>query len=80
MASITVKDIPDDLYEKFKETAKQERRSLNAEVIVAMEALIQQADQRRERQTALQHINARRRRRPLNVVDSLSLLREDRAR
>ena len=80
MASITVKDIPDELYQRFKETAQQDRRSLNAEVIVAMETLIQQHLQLQERQAALQRINERRRRRPRNVVDSLTLLREDRER
>jgi hypothetical protein len=80
MASITVKDIPDELYERFKETAQQDRRSLNAEVIVAMETLVQQAIQLRERKAALQRINERRRQRPRNAVDSLALLREDRER
>jgi len=80
MANITVKDIPDDLYEQFKETAQQDRRSLNAEVIIAMESLVQQHLQLRERRVALERINERRRRRPLNVVDSLALLREDRER
>ena len=80
MASITIKDIPDELYEQFKATAQQDRRSINAEVIVAMEALVRETAQLRERKAALSRINERRRRRPLNVVDSLDLLREDRAR
>ena len=80
MANITVKDIPDELYEQFKATAQQDRRSLNAEIIVAMEALVQQAAQLHERKAALQRINERRRRRPRNAVDSLALLREDRER
>jgi len=80
MASITIKDIPDELYEKFKETARQDRRSLNAEVIIAMETLVQQTIQLHERQAALQRINERRRLRPRNDVDSLALLREDRER
>lgn len=80
MANITVKDIPDDLYEQFKETAREDRRSLNAEVIVAMETLVQQTAQLRERKGALQRINERRRQRPRNVVDSLELLRDDRER
>jgi hypothetical protein len=80
MASITVKDIPEELYEQFKETAQRDRRSLNAELIVAMETLVHHTAQLRERQAALQRINERRRQRPRNAVDSLALLREDRER
>lgn len=78
MASITVKDIPDALYEQFKEMARQDQRSLNDEVIVTMETLVQQAIQLRERKAALQRINERRRLRPRNAVDSMALRREGR--
>jgi hypothetical protein len=80
MASITIKDIPDELYEQFKATAHQDRRSLNAEVIVAMEILVREGLQLRERRAALSRINERRRQRPINIVDSVALLREDRER
>ena len=33
MATITVKNIPNDLYKKLKETASSHRRSINNEVI-----------------------------------------------
>ena len=39
MPSITVKDIPDELYSQFKAIAQAERRSVNSEVIVAMVSL-----------------------------------------
>ncbi len=42
MPAITVKDIPDQLYNRFKELAERDHRSLNAEVIVAMEQMIKQ--------------------------------------
>ncbi len=36
MATITVKNIPGDLYEHLKERAQAHRRSLNSEVIVCL--------------------------------------------
>ena len=37
MATITVKNIPDDLYKKLKENASINRRSINREVIYCIE-------------------------------------------
>jgi len=37
MATITIKNIPDDVYAKLKESAKANHRSINNEVIVAIE-------------------------------------------
>ncbi|MFZ1730812.1 MAG: hypothetical protein WBQ23_04510 [Bacteroidota bacterium] len=37
MATLTIKNIPDDLYLLLKETAKRERRSINSEAIVRLE-------------------------------------------
>jgi len=37
MANITVKNIPDDLYEKLSRSAKINRRSINQEIIVCIE-------------------------------------------
>ena len=37
MRNITIKNIPDDLYEKVKRNAKSKRRSLNQEIIVCIE-------------------------------------------
>ena len=33
MTTITVKNIPDDLYAKLKETAQADRRSINSEIM-----------------------------------------------
>ncbi len=41
MANITVKNIPDDLYEKLSKSAKINRRSINQEIIVCIENNIQ---------------------------------------
>lgn len=37
MATITVKNVPDDVYEMLKALAKEHRRSINNEVIVLIE-------------------------------------------
>jgi plasmid stability protein len=37
MSSLTLKDLPDDLLERLRERARQERRSLNREAIVLLE-------------------------------------------
>lgn len=37
MATVTVKNIPDALYEKLKHSAKSNRRSINREIVVCIE-------------------------------------------
>ena len=37
MATITVKNVPDELYDRLKALAKEHRRSINNEVIVLIE-------------------------------------------
>jgi plasmid stability protein len=37
MATITVKSIPDELYERLKQRAEAHRRSINSEIIVCLE-------------------------------------------
>ncbi|RMH35878.1 MAG: hypothetical protein D6690_07860 [Nitrospirae bacterium] len=41
MATITLKNVPDNLLRKLKQRAAQHRRSLNNEVIVCLESVIQ---------------------------------------
>jgi plasmid stability protein len=38
MATITVKNIPEELYRRLKESAAQHHRSLNGEIIARLEA------------------------------------------
>ena len=60
MATITVKNIPDEIYQLLKESAKANHRSINSEVILAIkmavmrrpidvEAVLESARQTRER-------------------------------
>ncbi len=40
MATITVKNVPTDLYELLKQSAEANRRSINSEVIVCIEKAV----------------------------------------
>lgn len=40
MASITIKNIPDDLYEQLKQAANANHRSINSELIVCLEKVL----------------------------------------
>ncbi len=37
MATITLKNIPDDLYDQIKQSARTNRRSINSEIITCIE-------------------------------------------
>ncbi len=41
MANVTLKNIPDDLYARVKESARMHRRSINREIIARLEAALQ---------------------------------------
>jgi len=41
MATVTIKNIPDDLYRELKQRAGSHRRSLNSEVLVCLERSVQ---------------------------------------
>lgn len=43
MPSITIKNVPEPLYERLKEAAVRNRRSLSSEVIVQLERALQAA-------------------------------------
>ncbi|KAI9130977.1 FitA-like ribbon-helix-helix domain-containing protein [Acaryochloris sp. CCMEE 5410] len=40
MANLTLKNIPDDLYELLKETANRNHRSINSELIACLEQML----------------------------------------
>jgi len=40
MPSLTIKNIPDDLYHELKYIAKQHHRSINSEVIVSLKRIL----------------------------------------
>lgn len=41
MATMTLKNVPDELYQQLKESADRHRRSLNSEAIVCLQRAIQ---------------------------------------
>ncbi len=41
MATLTIKNVPNDLYEQLKRSADAHRRSINSEVIVCLEHSLQ---------------------------------------
>ena len=45
---LTVKNIPDSVYRVIKREAKRKRRSLNAEIIRALESEAEEAEHRRQ--------------------------------
>ena len=40
MATVTVKNIPDEIYERLKKNAEINRRSINSEIIVCIEKAV----------------------------------------
>jgi hypothetical protein len=51
--NITVKNVPDAVYRVMKREAKKKRRSLNSEIIQALEAEAAEAERRRQLSKAL---------------------------
>ena len=43
MATITLKNIPNDLHQRLKERATRHHRSLNSEIIASLEAILRSA-------------------------------------
>jgi len=41
MRAITVKNIPDNLYQRLKQSATENRRSINSEILVCIERTVQ---------------------------------------
>ena len=41
MATMTLKNVPDDLYDQLKQSAERHRRSINSEAIVCLERALQ---------------------------------------
>jgi plasmid stability protein len=58
MATITLKNVPDDLYARLKERAARSRRSINREAIVCLEQALPNVEV--DREALLARIRARR--------------------
>ena len=48
MANVTIKGLPEEVYERVRKRARRSRRSLNAELIVALEEAVGLRDREQE--------------------------------
>ena len=80
MPPLHVRNVPDDIYDKIRKQAAAQNRSISAEVIVLLQRALLQSE--REQDEVLAGSRRRRFFRPADAgaPDSLTLLREDRAR
>ncbi|MEH2416651.1 FitA-like ribbon-helix-helix domain-containing protein [Nostoc sp.] len=88
MATLYVRNLPDDLYAKLQELATSQHRSINAQVITLLEQALKTETQQIEDQkqeNVLKVLEGSRQRRRVNpsdfgLPDSTQLIREDRDR
>lgn len=80
MATLHVRNVPDTLYERLREQAESENRSLSAEVIILLNRALSEVED--DQGEILARIRRRRSFSPAAVgaPDSTTLLREDRDR
>jgi antitoxin FitA len=80
MATLHVRNVPDEIYQRLREKAEASNRSLSAEVVVLLRGALD--DRKTSQREVLDEIRRRRSFRPadLGAPDSTSLLREDRNR
>ena len=82
MATLHVRSVPEELYEGIRSLASEWKRSLSAQVIMMLENSLREERRRPTFSEVLERIRRRRLKHPPKKgdPDSLSLLREDRAR
>ena len=80
MATLHIRNVPDELYRHLQESAEAKSRSLSAEVVVLLKGAL--AGDRPSQSELLESIRRRRSSRtlPPGTPDSTDLLREDRNR
>jgi len=83
MATLYVENVPDDLYEALRGRARQNHRSIAAEVLSLLEDNIPSAQELKARQEFFRQVQRWRSRRPLSAgpfPSSEEMQREDRLR
>lgn len=82
MATLHVRNIPDEIYSKIQSLAAERNRSISAEVVNLLQRALEQEQTRREQAKLLADIRRRRNayRPKRKGFDSARMLREDRAR
>lgn len=80
MATLHIRNVPDALYERLQQQAREENRSLSAEVITILSKVLD--DDPDDQAAILARIRRRRAYAPvaMGAPDSTTLLREDRDR
>ncbi len=81
MADLSLRDVPDDLYQQLKEIAEGERRSVNQQIVVLLEQAVHH--QKRPKAEVWERIDRRREAIAARVgimPDSTDLVAEDRNR
>lgn len=80
MQTLHVRSVPDDLYNQIKDLARNEQRSLSAQVVVMLTRALKLEVQRQEQSALLDTMRRRRFVPPKDAPDPVAMLREDRAR
>ena len=83
MATLYVENVPDEVYKGLRERARQNRRSMAAEVISLLEDLIPTSEELKRRRHLLRQAKLLRKRRPTGsgpFPSTEEMLREDRGR
>ncbi len=80
MATLHVRDIPEKLYDRVRMLAASRNRSLSAEVITLLDQAVLDEERRCTHVKAMASIRANLWTPPPNAPDSVTMLREDRAR
>jgi antitoxin FitA len=77
MASLQIRDMPEDVYDALAERARRERRSL-AQQAVADLARLEELEARTRRELTVEHLRNRPRR--SKISDPVRIVRKDRGR
>ena len=80
MATLHVRSVPEDLYERIQRLAQSRSRSLSAEVITLLYQALEDEENRKHQGKLLADIRRRRFTLSAGAADSIELLREDRQR
>lgn len=80
MANLSLRDVPEDLYQRIKEIADRQRRSVNQQIIVLLEQSLQQKRSRVEVLASIDQRNATIAKRVGVTPDSAEMIAEDRQR
>ncbi len=81
MPNLSLRDVPDELYQQLKEIAERDRRSINQQILVLLEQAVRQ--QKRPKTDVLKRIDSQRAiiaAREGIMPDSTEQLSEDRSR